>query len=250
MTATQERPPTPVTPPVQPARKRTRPFPLDIYQSAVGKKWVMALSGIAFLGFLFAHMIGNLKMFIGAEDFNHYAEFLRELGYPILPKNVALWLMRTGLIVALAVHLHAAYSLTMMNNRARPRSMKYSQRHYAAANYASLTMRLSGIWILAFIAYHLADLTFGWVNPDFEDGHVYHNVVESFSNPIVAAFYVVSMVVLAVHIFHGAWSMFQSLGINNPKFNGARRGFAVLCAVVICGANISFPIAVQAGIVG
>lgn len=250
MTATQERPPTPVTPPIQPAHRRKAPFPLDLYQSAVGKKWVMALSGVAFLGFLFAHMVGNLKMYAGPEEFNHYAEFLRELGYPLLPKNVALWLMRTGLIAALLIHLHAAYSLTMMNNRARPRSMKYSKRHYLAANYASLTMRLSGIWLLAFICYHLADLTFGWVNPDFVHGDVYHNVVKSFSNPIVAGFYVISMVVLAVHIFHGAWSMFQSLGINNPRYNGARRGFAVAAAVVICGANITFPLAVQAGVVG
>lgn len=250
MTATQERPPTPVTAAVNPPRRRQLPYPLNLYQTAVGKKWVMALSGIAFLGFLFAHMFGNVKMYLGPADFNEYAEALRELGHPIFPDQFVLWLMRLGLIGALVIHLHAAYSLTVMNHRSRPASMKYGERNYQAANYASITMRLSGIWILFFIAYHLSDLTFGWVNPDFVEGNVYNNVVESFSNPVVAAFYIASMLVLAVHIFHGAWSMFQSLGINNPHYNRARRGFAIGFAVIVCGINISFPIAVLAGVVG
>jgi succinate dehydrogenase / fumarate reductase cytochrome b subunit len=190
-----------------------------------------------------------VKMYLGAHEYNAYAEGLRSLLYPILPHNVALWLMRGGLIVALLVHLHSAYSLTMMNNRAR---QKYQgRRDYIAANYASMTMRLTGIWVLAFIVFHLLNLTFGKVgDPGFESENVYNNVVAAFSQWWVSIIYIVSMVVLALHLFHGAWSMFQSLGINNPRFNAARKWFAVAFAVIVCGINITFPIAVLAGVVG
>lgn len=256
MTATQDAPP-PLTPDisVRPAHKRPTkraPFPLNLYQTAVGKKWVMALSGIAMMGFVFAHMVGNLKMYLGPEEFNTYAEGLRSLLYPILPHNVTLWLMRSGLIVALLLHLHAAYSLTMMNNRARSGFRSpYTKRDYVAANYASLAMRLTGIWVLLFIGFHLAQLTFGKVAvPGFESHDVYGNVVASFSQWWVSILYIASMVVLALHLFHGAWSIFQSLGVNNPRYNAARKYFAIAFAVIVCGINITFPIAVLAGVVG
>ena len=252
MTATQEAPP-PLSPDISVKPVNTRPkrapFPVNLYQTAVGKKWVMAITGIMMMGFLFAHMIGNVKMYLGPEEYNAYAAGLRTLLYPILPHNVALWLMRGGLIVALLLHLHSAYSLTMMNNRAR---QKYQGgRDYIAANYASMAMRLTGIWVLAFIVFHLLNLTFGKVgDPGFESEDVYSNVVNAFSLWWVSAVYIVSMVFLALHLFHGAWSMFQSLGINNPRFNAARKWFAVAFAVIVCGINITFPIAVLAGVVG
>lgn len=248
MTATQERPPTPPVAPVQPRRRRKLPFPLDLYQSAVGKKWVMALSGIALLGFVAAHMVGNLKMYLGAEDYDEYAEFLRELGHPILPDEVALWIMRVGLLVAFGLHIHAAVTLTRMNQRARPQ--KYHERHYVAVDFAGQTMRWTGIWVALFLIWHLLDLTLGVANPEFESGEVYANVVASFERPAVAAFYILANIALGIHIFHGAWSIFQSLGINNPRFNGARRGFAVGFAALVAGANITFPVAVLAGVVG
>ena len=209
---------------VRPVNRRARPapWPLSIYQTAVGKKWVMALSGLVWMGFLVAHMAGNLKMYLGATELNHYAEGLRVLGAPFLPREVALWGMRSAVIVALLVHLHAAFSLTQMNRRAHPQAYQ-SKRDYIAANFASRTMRWTGPIVLLFIFYHLADLTGGKVNPDFINGEVYHNVVVSFLRPEVAAFYVLANLALGVHLFHGAWSLFQSLGINSPQYNGARR---------------------------
>ena len=232
---------------VQPARRKW-PWPLDLYQSAVGKKWAMAVSGIMLLGFVLIHMIGNLKVYLGPEDINHYGEWLREIAMPALPRTVFLWIMRVGLIAAFAVHMHAAWALTRMNHRARP--TKYaSDREYVAANFASRTMRWTGIIVIAFVIFHLADLTWGSANPDFERGNVYHNMVESFSRVPVALAYIVANLALAIHTFHGAWSLFASLGVSNPRLIRFRRSFALGFAGIILLGNISFPIAVQAGII-
>jgi succinate dehydrogenase / fumarate reductase, cytochrome b subunit len=236
---------------VRPIRKRpTRklPFPLDLYQAAVGKKWVMAITGIILLGYVLAHMIGNLKLYYGPESMNAYGDWLRTLLYPALQKEQALWLMRTGLLVAFVLHLHSAYSLTVMNAKARPVDYQ-SPRDYIAANFASRTMRYSGIIVLFFVLFHLADLTGGRANPDFIAHDPYNNVVVSFERPLVAAFYVIANLALGVHIFHGAWSMFQSLGVNNPRLNSLRRGFATVLTAVIVVGNVSFPIMVQAGLI-
>jgi succinate dehydrogenase / fumarate reductase, cytochrome b subunit len=232
---------------VQPARRKL-PWPLDLYQSAVGKKWAMAVTGIMLLGFVLIHMIGNLKVYLGPEDINHYGEWLREIAVPALPRTVFLWLLRGGLIVAFAVHMHAAYALTRMNQRARPK--KYaSDREYIAANFASRTMRWTGIIVILFVVFHLADLTWGSANPDFERGNVYHNMVGSFDRIPVAVAYIVANLALAVHIFHGAWSLFASLGVSNPKLVKMRRAFAIGFAAIILLGNISFPIMVQAGVI-
>jgi len=228
---------------------KRKPFLLELYGSALGKKYVMAITGLIGLAFVLFHMLGNLKMYLGADDFNHYAEFLRELLVPILPRTVALWLMRSVLIVSLILHVHAAYGLTLMNRRARP--VRYqSQRDYVVATFASRTMRWTGIIVLLFLAYHLADLTWGFANPDFVRGDVYHNVDASLSQVPVAVLYIVANIALGIHLFHGAWSMFQSVGANNPRFNEWRRIFAVAFAAVIVIGNVSFPVAVLAGVVG
>jgi succinate dehydrogenase / fumarate reductase cytochrome b subunit len=135
-----------------------------------------------------------------------------------------------------------------MNRRARP--VRYqSARDYVAANFASRTMRVTGIIVLIFLAWHLADLTWGWVNPDFVRGEVYRNVDASLSRWPVALLYIVGNIALAVHLYHGAWSLFQSLGWNNPRFNDLRRQFAVAFAAIILIGNVSMPVAVLAGIV-
>jgi len=244
----------PVTGTAMRSRKR-RPFLLDLYSTAVGKKYVMAITGIAMMGFVLFHMIGNLKMYLGAADLNHYAKFLEELLYPIAPHGVTLWILRAGLITMLLLHLHAAYSLTVLNRRARP--VKYqSARDYQIATFASRTMRWSGIIALAFITWHLLDLTFGVVNNHVgtKDAaglkDVYGNVVFSLQRVPVAIFYVIANVLLGIHLFHGAWSIFQSLGWNNPRFNKWRRAFATGFAAIIVIGNVSFPIAVLAGVVG
>lgn len=233
--------------------RRRRPFFLDLYSTAVGKKYVMAISGLAMIGFVVFHMIGNLKMYFGQADLDHYAEFLKELLYPIAPKGVVLWILRGGLVAMLVLHLHAAWSLTRLNRHAR--AVKYQgPRDYQVANFASRTMRWTGIIVLAYLVWHLLDLTFGTVNAigtdgEFVRGEVYNNVVRSLDRPLVAAFYVVANILLGIHLFHGAWSFFQSLGWNNPRFNAWRRGFAVGIATVVVVGNVSFPVAVLAGIV-
>lgn len=243
----------PVTGTAVKAKKR-RPFLLDLYGTAVGKKYVMAITGIMLLGFVLTHMIGNLKMYLGAEDYNHYAEFLRELLVPILPRTVLLWLLRFGLIGAVLLHIHAAYSLTVVNRKAR--SVKYqSPRDYQIASFASRTMRWTGIIVALFVLWHLADLTWGTLNAVggdgvFVRGDAYGNVVRSLERVPVAVLYIVANIALGTHLFHGVWSLFQSMGWNNPRFNKWRRGIATAFATIIVVGNVSFPIAVLAGIVG
>ncbi|GIU84270.1 MAG: hypothetical protein KatS3mg008_1045 [Acidimicrobiales bacterium] len=228
--------------------KRKLPWPLEIYSSAVGKKWVMAVSGVVLLGFVLVHMIGNLHLYEGPEKVNAYAEALRELGGELAPRTFVLWVFRIGLAAAFVVHLHAAWSLTMINRKAR--AVPYqSKRDWIAANFASRTMRWSGLIVGAYVLFHLADLTWGTANPDFVRGDVYHNVVASFSRVPVAAFYVVANVLLSIHIYHGAWSIFQSLGASNPRFDHLRRWFAGVFAAVILVGNVSFPVAVQLGLI-
>ncbi len=234
--------------PVHPSR-RPAPWPVEFYRSAIGKKWVMALTGIGLMGYVFFHMLGNLKLYLGAEEFNHYAEFLRELLVPILPRTVILWLLRIGLTAAFVFHIHAAASLTLMNRRARAGKQYVSKRDYKAASAASRSMRLTGVVILLFVFFHLADLTWGTLNPDFKRGDVYRNLVASFERPAVAAVYIVANVALGFHLFHGSWSMFQSLGLNNPRWNSWRRSFAIGFAGLVAVANISFPVAVLTGFV-
>ncbi len=156
--------------------------------------------------------------------------------------------MRSGLIVALVLHIHAAYALTVMNRRARRVSYE-SDRDYVAANFAARTMRWTGVIVLLFIGFHLADLTWGNANPEFVRGEVYQNVVASFSRWPVAIFYIVANLALGLHIYHGTWSLFQSMGWNKPRFNVLRKQFAVAFTVVIVIGNLSFPIAVLTGIV-
>jgi succinate dehydrogenase / fumarate reductase cytochrome b subunit len=255
VTATQAAPPISPDITVEPVnrRKRPAPFPLNLYQTAIGKKWVMAITGIGLMGFVFVHMVGNFKMYLGPDAVDEYAEGLRSLLHPLLPNFWLLWIVRVGLIAMFALHLHSAYSLTMMNRRARP--VRYqSKRDYIAANFASRTMRWSGVLILAFLGIHLANLTWGWLPSGMVHPHeevpVYDNIVTTFKVWPLAIFYIVSQLGLAVHLFHGAWSLFQSLGVNNPRFNAARKYFAIGFAAVVCGMNITFPIAVLTGVVG
>ena len=246
MTATQattgqhRQPVHPGTPPANPV--------LRFWRSAVGKKWIMAVTGIMLLGFVFAHMVGNLKIYLGAGPLNTYAEWLRNLGEPALPRTVLLWIMRIGLIGAFFLHIVSAAQLTRMNHRARP-SKYQSPRDYAAASFASRTMRWTGVIVGLYLIFHLMDLTWGNANPSYVRGDTYANVIHSFKRVPVAIVYILANIALAIHIFHGAWSMFQSLGLNNPKWNKARRSFAIGFATLIGVANVSFPLMVVTGVV-
>lgn len=237
-------------------RGKRKPFLLDFYSTAVGKKYVMAITGIIGIGFVIGHMVGNLKAYLGAIDHNGsraydidiYGEYLRELLVPILPHGYFLWIMRLGLIGAVVLHVHAAYSLTILNRKARP--VKYqSARDYQIANFASRTMRWTGIIVVLFLFWHLADLTWGWFNPDFVHGAVYRNLDASLSRVPVALLYIVANIALGIHLFHGVWSLFQSIGVNNPRFNQWRRGLATGIATLIVVGNVSFPIMTLAGVI-
>lgn len=235
-----------------PAIRRPGPVPgmwaLDFYRSNVGKKYVMAVTGIILLGFVLLHMIGNLKIYQGEAPMDAYAVWLRELGYPGLPKNGALWLMRGLLLVSVVLHIHAATVLTIANRKARPIGYQ-SKRDFVVASYAARTMRWTGIIVALFIVYHLLHFTTGHAHRDFVEHAVYHNTVTAFENWIVSGVYIVANLALGLHIFHGTWSLFQSLGWNNRRFNPWRRSFATLFTAVVVLGNISIPIAVLTGIV-
>ncbi len=236
--------------------ERRVPLVVEFYRSAVGKKWVMAITGLILLGFIVAHTIGNLKIYLAIEasgvyEIDEYGHTLRSLLYPILPRHIFLWLLRVGLIVAAILHVSAAVSLTYENHRARP--VGYAgPRHYLAANYASRTMRWSGFIVLAFVFFHLADFTWGiapFAPEGWERGAVHANFIATFSRVPVTVLYVVANLALGIHLFHGFWSMFQSLGINNPRFNPWRRYSAMAVAGGITLANVSMPIAVLLGVI-
>ena len=214
-----------------PGHRKKKFFLLDLYSTAVGKKYVMAITGIMGIGYVVAHMIGNLKMYLGKESdgvyaIDHYGEFLRELLVPIFPRTVVLWGMRLGLIAALVLHLHAAYSLTILNRRARP--VKYqSARDYQIANFASRTMRLDG--------HHRAAVhRVAPARPHRRSGEprlrprrrpIATSTPRSADVP-VAIFYILANLALGVHLYHGTWSLFQSIGWANPRFTAWRRYLA------------------------
>lgn len=243
----------------EPIRKRPKsmPFPLNIWQSAVGRKWVMAITGIGLLGFVIAHMIGNLHVYEGPVELHEYAEALRGLGGGIIPNGYLLWVLRFGLIAMFGLHIAAAYSTKEISRKASENAnfmdgqKSYpGGRDYVAANYASRTMRWTGPIILLYLIFHLADLTWGWLpHTDYVFGDPYGNVSTSLSNIPVAIIYIIANIALAIHIFHGAWSMFQSLGVNNPKFNALRRSVAAGLAGIILIGNLSFPILTLAGVI-
>jgi succinate dehydrogenase / fumarate reductase cytochrome b subunit len=221
----------------------------DFYRSAVGKKAVMAITGIILFGFVLVHMIGNLHLYEGAQYLNDYGRFLRQVGAPAIPPHVALWGARLVLLAAVVLHMWAAWQLTLMNREARPQ--RYVQRQTVHTSYASRTMRWGGVIILLFVVFHILNLTTGTVHPGgpFIEGDVYNNMVTGFQVWYVSLFYIVAQVALGFHLYHGLWSMFQSLGWSHPRFNLWRNGFAHAFAWIITLANISFPVAVMTGLV-
>jgi succinate dehydrogenase / fumarate reductase cytochrome b subunit len=221
----------------------------DLNRSAVGRKAVMAVTGIILFGFVFVHMLGNLKMYLGPDAANHlaeYGEFLRHVGAPVIPAYGALWIARLVLLACVIFHIWAAWSLTQMAKAARPSRYEHKEKNHTT--YASRTMRWGGVIVLLFIIYHLLDLTVGTVNPSFQEGRPYENLVASFSVWYVALFYIVANVALGLHLYHGVWSLFQSLGWNHPRFNHWRSWFAHAFAWIITLGNVSFPLAVMTGL--
>lgn len=228
----------------------------SLLRTAVGKKAVMAVTGLVLVGFVLAHMVGNLKLYQGRyADGPHagqwkidvYGEGLREIGAPVLGYGQALWIARLVLLASVALHLWSAWEVTRQSWAARP--VGYAKRTAIQSTYAARTMRWGGVIVALFVAYHLADLTLGWAHPSFVAGRVHDNLVASFQRAPIAGLYVVANLSLGLHLFHGVWSFFQSLGWNNPKFNPWRRTLAGTLALLVTAGNLSFPIAVLAGVV-
>jgi succinate dehydrogenase / fumarate reductase cytochrome b subunit len=213
---------------------------VEFFSSTLGKKVLMAVTGIILFGFVVGHMLGNLQIYLGAERLNHYAELLQA-------NKPFLWTFRTVILFCVGVHIVAAVQVWLRNRAARP--VKYKVFRPPAVDYAARTMVWSGPILALFITYHLLDFTVGSANPDFVRGEVYHNVVASFSQPLIALFYMAANLLLAFHLYHGLWSLFQTFGWDHPRIRGWRRVVAVFFSVLIGAANMSIPLSVLTGIV-
>ena len=227
---------------------------LSLHQTTVGKKAIMAVTGILLVGFIIGHMVGNLKLYLPAHDgvhaIDHYAHGLKTFGDPFLAEGQFLWIFRGAILIAAALHIWAAITLKLKSNAARP--VGYKKVTYQEANAASRTMIWGGILLAVFIVFHILHFTTGDVAPgfDFEHGAVYANVTGGLAQPLVAAFYVIAMICLSMHLYHGVWSMLQTLGANHPRYNTLFHRIALLVALIVAVGNISFPVAVLTGMVG
>jgi succinate dehydrogenase / fumarate reductase cytochrome b subunit len=220
---------------------------VTLYRSSIGKKAVMALTGAIMWGFLILHMVGNLHVFEGRERFNEYAGFLRTVGSPALANQSVLWTLRVVLLVAVVLHIAAAYQTSRQSYAARP--VRYQHPDTVQADPASRTMRWGGIAIALFIAYHLLHMTTGTLHGSFVEGDVYHNVVSGFRVWWVSAVYIAAIGALGMHLYHGVWSVFQTSGRMSTRMNHAIRAFAATSTIVLCGGFISVPVAVLTHVV-
>jgi len=222
---------------------------LTLWGSTVGKKILMASTGVILILFLIGHMVGNLKIYLGREVFNHYAEGLRSFGAPFFAHGQLLWLIRLALIACVLVHVIAALQLWLRSRAARPVDYRKYEVNELVFSYASRTMLWGGIALVFFVVFHLLHLTFGSLHPDFVPGDAYHNFVRGFQSVPVSVAYVAAMIPLGLHMYHGIWSMLQTLGANNEKYNNIRRPVAAVIALLVTLGNISFPVAVLTGFV-
>ncbi len=213
---------------------------INFWRSSVGKKTVMAITGIVGLGFSLGHMLGNMQVYLGPDALNGYAVALHN-NAPLL------WGTRVVILLAVVGHIIAAVQLQGLKRKARP--VRYQKPGIIQATPASRTMIFSGLLILWFLLYHLAHFTWGNAHPQFIDLNPHHNIVVGFNHVPSAVFYIVAMVALGMHLSHGAFSLFFSLGLVHPKYKqGVRMATYALMMAVVAG-NISIPVAVLAGVI-
>ena len=220
-----------------------------LYRSTVGKKAVMAVSGGLLVLFVVAHMVGNLKIFFGEEDFDGYAAWLRTIGTPALHETWFLWIQRAVLTLCVLLHIGTAAELTVRARKARP--VRYKHRPKVQGSYAARTMRWGGIILALFVVWHILDLTVGTVNPHGVHGEVYANVVADFQPGrwYVTLFYALAVIALGFHLRHGLRSALQSLGRRDPRRESAGSAAAAGIAIVIVVGYLSVPFAVMTGLV-
>ena len=220
---------------------------LPLYRTSIGKKMVMAVTGFVGVGYALLHMYGNLKVFAGREQFNAYAEFIRSVGEPLVPHMGVLWMIRLVVLVCVVLHIVSAVLLTRQDRAARP--VAYAYRATVQASYAARTMRWGGTILLLFLCYHILHMTLGTIHPQFAPGDVYHNVIVGFQSWPATLVYVGAMLAFGLHLYHGAWSMLQTLGLTNATTNRMLRGAALLLALVVTGGYCIVPLAVVLGFV-
>lgn len=211
---------------------------VTFWNTTNGKKAVMAVSGVILSLFVFGHLAGNLQIFLGPEAYDNYSRTLHEL--PEL-----LWPVRIVLLISVLAHIWSAIELAVIKREARPD--RYQVYTSSASTYASRTMYWSGPIIAAFVVYHLMQFTFGAGGTPFDPTDPYGNVVEGFRNPAIAGFYVLAMALLCLHLRHGLWSMFQSLGLNHPRMTPRLKRAAAVIAVLVFLGFSSIPFAVLTG---
>jgi succinate dehydrogenase / fumarate reductase cytochrome b subunit len=211
------------------------------YEAAAGKKVVMALTGVILFGYVLAHMLGNLQIFEGPDAINTYAHFLHS-------HEGALWVARSILLLSVVLHIVASVQLWVLNYKARP--VSYVRKADVPASYAARTMKWSGPIIAAFVIFHVLHLTTGDILPlqaaPADSPDAYDNVIMGFQHPAIAIFYIVAVLLLCMHLYHGLWSMFQSLGISHPRYTPGLKRFAAIFAIVVAAGYISIPVAAMA----
>jgi len=225
----------------------------SFYSSTIGKKMAMAASGLVLVLFVVGHMAGNLKIFAGIDPasgdykIDDYGRFLRAMGAEMLGHSGFLWIVRVVLLACLVIHAVSGIQLARLNRTAKPQG--YQQKSYRSANAASLTMLYGGLFLLLFVTFHILHFTTGQAHfSGFVEGEVYANVWSAFQNFITAGFYVVAMALLALHLYHGTWSMFQTLGVDTPRWNKGFRAAAKVISLALFIGFSSVPVAIAAGI--
>lgn len=214
---------------------------MTFYGTSVGKKVVMAVTGFIVFGFVTVHMLGNLQLFLGPEKLNAYARFLKS-------SPAVLWAFRGTLLLAVALHILSATQVTLQSWAARPEG--YAVQRFRETTYAARTMRWGGPIIALFVVYHLLHFTTGQLHPtapQFVATDVYNNVVHGFQVPWAAAVYLVAVAMVGLHLYHGVWSMLQTVGAAHPRYNRWRRVLAVTFALLVTGGMMAVPISVLAG---
>src|SRR5262245_56979948 len=237
MTSNSESPAVPVAAPLDADQVN---WLIAFYRTTVGKKVVMGITGLIWVLFVLGHMAGNLQVFEGAAVFNRYSRLLRT-------SMELLWTVRIVLALALVFHVIAAYQLARISQKSRP--VGYAKWKAVNSTFASRTMRWTGPVLLAFIIYHLLHFTTGTLHDDFIEGDVFHNVLSAFQIWWVSSIYIVAMLALSLHLYHGIWSLSQSLGLSHPKYNDGVRTLATILTIVIVAGFIAIPIAVLSGLI-
>ena len=216
---------------------------LTLYQSAIGKKYIVAITGAVLFAFTIGHMLGNLQIYLpnAEEALMAYAKLLHA-------SDELLWVVRIALLTCFVLHVATIAQLYNINRAARPQA--YVKKTPTISSFASRTMYFSGPILFFFVLYHLSHLTTGATHPDFVEMNPYHNLVAGFRQPLASLFYIIAMSMLGLHLTHGVWSMFQTVGLGHPRYRAILRSFATTAAAVISLGNISIPVCVLLGIIG